>query len=137
MLYWYKRTISGHFHWATRLSIIHISIKKTVWMVILKSETFDLTRWSMRSQGNQNSQSIQLKWQFVFLNASEKVLVSLKYIIHILTVSSLKHTVFDLFRVKLVRIASYHSDTCYYRYNLNDQLYILTYIFYYTDMHQT
>ena len=76
---------------------------------------------------------IRLKWQFVFRNASEKVLVSLKRIIHILTVfitwiygfwpawSELSYNNLINFRYAL-------SPTSF-----NERLNVLTYISYYID----
>ena len=65
---------------------------------------------------NQTHNSFDFKRQFLFLNASEKVLVSLKRIINIPTVFLPQTYVFNPFRVTLVRINYSFSDTSYHQH---------------------
>ena len=88
---------------------------------------------SYNKKKNSNSQLIQLKWQFVFRNASEKVLVSLKLIIHILTVFVTQTYGFRPYR----RDLSYNNIITF-RYalsptSLNEILHVLRKISYYID----
>ena len=73
----------------------------------LDGETFVLKWGSLRIQtSNSNSQPAKLNWQLVFRNASERFLVSLKCIIHILTCFVTQAYVFYPLGVTLVKITS-------------------------------
>ena len=84
---------------------------------------------------NQTHNQFDFKWQVVCQNISEKVLVSLKYIIIILTIfikSSLERTVYSG-----ISGFSYNNittlQTTLSPTSLNDRFYLLTYIIYHTD----
>ena len=77
---------------------------------------------------------IWLKWHFIFINASKKVLISLKHIINNLTVIITRTYGFDQFGVTLVKINPKLSDIHQQQQHQNDRLYVLIEVSYYTDI---
>ena len=130
MLHWYTRTNTGYFYQYTRQIIVHLSQKKVICMMklLLWHEVF-----LEYIHQTQNHNRLNLKWQFVFQNASEKGLVSLKLIINILTVF-----ITQTYGFIPVRGDPSYNNLITFRYVLlstsfNEWIYVITDIAYHTD----